>query len=53
MGRPRALTAETLALAQRMRAAGEPVPTIAAACRCSVPTVYRALAERTGQEVSA
>lgn len=44
MGRPRALTAQTAALAQRMRASGEPVPVIAAACGVSVPTIYRALA---------
>lgn len=54
IGRPRKLSPDKLALAERMRASGEPVPTIAATLRVSVPTMYRLLAERAGQrEVSA
>lgn len=45
IGRPRALTAEQIALAERMRASGEPVPTIAAAVGVSRATLYRYLAE--------
>jgi len=43
VGRPSALTPEKAALAKRMRDAGEPVPTIAAALQVSESTVYRAV----------
>lgn len=46
IGRPRKLTPEQLALAQRMRAAGEPVPEIAKTLGVSRPTMYRLLAEK-------
>ena len=45
IGRPRALRAEQIALAERMRASGEPVPTIAAALGVSRATAYRALTQ--------
>jgi DNA invertase Pin-like site-specific DNA recombinase len=44
-GRPKALTADQLALAQRMRAAGESVTTIRETLRVGRSTLYRALAE--------
>jgi DNA invertase Pin-like site-specific DNA recombinase len=44
IGRPRKLTAEQIALAQRMRAGGEPVPEIAKTLGVSRPTMYRLLA---------
>ena len=44
-GRPRKLTAEQIALAHRMRASGEPVPTIARTLGVAVATMYRLLAE--------
>jgi DNA invertase Pin-like site-specific DNA recombinase len=43
VGRPPALAPEKAALAKRMRDAGEPVPTIAAALQVSESTVYRAV----------
>ncbi len=46
IGRPRKLTPEQLALAQRMRASGEPVPTIAETLGMSTPSIYRLLAEK-------
>ena len=49
IGRPRKLSDEKLALAERMRAGGEPVPVIAATLRVSTPTLYRLLAERAEQ----
>ena len=50
IGRPRKLSGDKLALAERMRAGGEPVPVIAATLRVSVPTMYRLLAERSSKE---
>jgi DNA invertase Pin-like site-specific DNA recombinase len=44
VGRPRALTDETAALARQMRAGGVPVPQIAQQLRVSSATVYRMLA---------
>ncbi|OPX12842.1 recombinase family protein [Mycobacterium sp. AT1] len=44
LGRPKALDADKAALAVRMRAAGEPVPTIASALGVSRATVYRVIA---------
>ncbi len=49
IGRPRKLTPEQLALAERMRASGEPVPVIADHLGVSTPTLYRLLAERDKQ----
>ncbi len=46
IGRPRSLTADKIDLAERMRAAGEPVPVIAEHLGVSKPTLYRLLAER-------
>lgn len=46
IGRPKALSAEQIALAERMRASGEPVPTIAQTLGVSRATLYRTLAER-------
>ena len=46
IGRPRRLTADKIDLAERMRAAGEPVPVIAEHLGVSRPTLYRLLAER-------
>ncbi len=46
-GRPRKLTPEQLALTQRMRASGEPVPVIAETLGMSTPSIYRLLAERS------
>ncbi|AEF35366.1 Resolvase domain protein [Mycolicibacter sinensis] len=43
-GRPRALSPDQIALAERMRAAGEPVPEIAKTLGVSRPTMYRLLA---------
>jgi hypothetical protein len=40
------LTADKIDLAERMRAAGEPVPVIAEHLGVSRPTLYRLLAER-------
>lgn len=48
IGRPRALTAEQIALAERMRTSGEPVPVIAQALNVSRATLYRTLAEKEG-----
>lgn len=48
IGRPRALTAEQIALAERMRTSGEPVPVIAQALHVSRATLYRTLAEKEG-----
>lgn len=54
IGRPRKLSEDKLALAERMRDSGEPVAVIAATLRVSIPTMYRLLAERAGQrEVTA
>lgn len=47
IGRPRKLADDKLALAERMRASGEPVPTIAQTLGVSAPTMYRLLAERS------
>jgi DNA invertase Pin-like site-specific DNA recombinase len=46
IGRPRKLPANKIDLAERMRAAGEPVPVIAEHLGVSRPTLYRLLAER-------
>jgi DNA invertase Pin-like site-specific DNA recombinase len=46
IGRPRALTADQIALAERMRASGEPVPVIAETLGVSRATLYRTLAEK-------
>jgi DNA invertase Pin-like site-specific DNA recombinase len=46
IGRPKALTAEQIALAERMRASGEPVPVIASTLGVSRATLYRTLAQR-------
>ena len=45
IGRPRSLSPEQIALAERMRAAGEPVPEIAKTLGVSRPTMYRLLAD--------
>ena len=45
IGRPKALDPDKAALARRMRASGEPVPTIASTLGVSRATVYRAIAE--------
>jgi len=45
VGRPKALSASKMQLAQRMRDSGEPVPVIADALGVSRATVYRVLAE--------
>ena len=50
IGRPRKLSDDKLALAERMRAGGEPVPVIAATLRVSTPTLYRLLAERAEKQ---
>jgi DNA invertase Pin-like site-specific DNA recombinase len=47
IGRPRKLDSDQLALAERMRDSGEPVPTIAKTLDISVPSMYRLLAERS------
>lgn len=44
IGRPRVLSPDQIALAERMRAAGEPVPEIAKTLGVSRPTMYRLLA---------
>jgi DNA invertase Pin-like site-specific DNA recombinase len=46
IGRPKKLTTEQIALAERMRASGEPVPVIAEALGVSRATLYRTLAEK-------
>lgn len=46
VGRPRVLDDGQIAVAERMRAAGDPVPQIAAALGVSRATLYRSLAER-------
>lgn len=46
IGRPRALTSDQIALAERMRVSGEPVPVIAATLGVSRATLYRTLAEK-------
>lgn len=43
IGRPRALTAEQVALAERMRASGDPVPTITETLGVSRATLYKTL----------
>lgn len=48
IGRPRKLSEDKLALAERMRAGGEPVLIAATLC-VSTPTMYRLLAERAEQ----
>lgn len=45
VGRPKALSADKIALAERMRAAGEPMPVIAETLGVSRATLYRNLAE--------
>jgi DNA invertase Pin-like site-specific DNA recombinase len=54
-GRPRALTNAQAALARRMRASGEPIPTIARTLGVSRATVYRVIAvgEKNATVVSA
>ena len=47
IGRPRKLSEAQLRQAEQMRAAGEPVPEIAATLAVSTPTMYRLLAERS------
>jgi DNA invertase Pin-like site-specific DNA recombinase len=49
IGRPRKLPANKIDLAERMRAAGEPVPVIAEHLGISRPTLYRLLAERANR----
>lgn len=44
IGRPKALDADQIALAERMRASGEPVPVIAETLGVSRATLYRTLA---------
>ncbi|MGV9671123.1 MULTISPECIES: recombinase family protein [unclassified Gordonia (in: high G+C Gram-positive bacteria)] len=46
LGRPRVLTDDQVELAKRMRAKGDPVPTIAATLGVSRATLYRTLAEK-------
>ena len=46
VGRPRALRADQVALAQRMRESGEPVPVIAETLGVSRATLYRTLADK-------
>jgi len=46
IGRPKALDPDQIALAERMRASGEPVPVIADTLGVSRATLYRALADR-------
>ncbi|MBI3213149.1 MAG: recombinase family protein [Mycobacterium sp.] len=46
IGRPRSLDPDQIALAERMRANGEPVPVIARTLGVSRATLYRTLAER-------
>lgn len=46
IGRPKALSADQIALADRMRTSGEPVPVIAATLGVSRATLYRTLASR-------
>lgn len=46
VGRPRALRPDQVALAERMREAGEPMPVIAETLGVSRATLYRALSER-------
>lgn len=46
IGRPRALTPDQIALAERMRVSGEPVPVIAETLGVSRATLYRTLAEK-------
>ncbi len=46
IGRPRKLSESKLEMAEQLRAAGQPVPVIAATLRVSTPTMYRLLAER-------
>lgn len=45
IGRPKALNPDQIALAERMRASGEPVPVIAEALGVSRATLYRTLAD--------
>lgn len=45
IGRPRALSADKVEQARRLRAGGEPVPEIAKLFGVSTPTLYRVLAE--------
>jgi DNA invertase Pin-like site-specific DNA recombinase len=49
IGRPKALDAKKAGLAQRMHASGKSAGTIAATLGVSRATVYRVLAERTGE----
>ena len=51
-GRPKALDAKQAALVHRMRAAGEPVPTIAETLKVSRATVYRVLNDVESKAVS-
>lgn len=46
IGRPRSLSPDQIALAERMRAAGEPVPEIAKTLGVSRPTMYRLLTRK-------
>jgi hypothetical protein len=49
IGRPKALDASKAELARRMHASGEPATTVAAALGVSRATVYRILAEESGE----
>lgn len=49
IGRPKALDQSKAALAQRMHASGEPASTIASALGVSRATVYRVLADESGE----
>ena len=48
VGRPRVLSADKIALAERMRASGEPGPVIAETLGVSRATLYCTLAEKEG-----
>lgn len=48
VGRPKALRPDKVAIAEKLRASGEPVPSIAETLGVSRATVYRALAAREG-----
>lgn len=52
-GRPRALGTTQVALARRMREAGESVPTICATLKVGRSTLYRLLSEADGQDAVA
>jgi len=52
-GRPRSLGADQVALARRMREAGESVPTICATLKVGRSTLYRLLSETEGEDAAA